>query len=199
MKFLLLALLIVLSTPVMSQTNWQLVKQRNNISVYTRLETGSLYKSFKAVSFVSSSPREIFEVLGDVNGYKKWFAFAKAVRLLEHSENTKYVYMETGFPWPFSNEDMVYKISSTSNKDGTIKLILDGEPDFIPSHDGVVRMLDAKGYISLYPEKDQTKITYFMHAELGGNIPPMLANSFIHELPLSTLENLIKMVRKKVN
>lgn len=180
----------------MSQATWKLAKKNNNISVYIRDEPGSLYKSFKAVSVVFCSPHKIFAVLDDVNSYQEWFAFTQSVRLVKHSQNIKYVYMETGFPWPFSNEDMVYRISSTKKKDGTIKLTLDGDPDFIPSLDGILRMHDAKGYISLRPEKDRTIITYVMHTELRGGIPPSLANRYIHKLPFQTLENLLDIVQK---
>lgn len=196
MRFLWLQVIVFLSFPVMGQETWQLVKSDNSVTVYTKQEPGRAYKSFKAVGIVRSTPQILLKVLDDVSSYNQWFAFSKSVRLLKRKQNEKYVYMETSFPWPFSNEDMIYKISVNKNNNGEIKLVLNGIPDFIPTIDGIKRMRDAKGYILLQPEKERTIVTYVMHTELGGDIPPWLANTYIHLLPFKTLSNLIRIVQK---
>jgi len=194
MRFLWLQALVLLCAPVLGQETWQQVKRESSVAVYTRQEPGSEYKTFKAVGLVQSTPEEILEILDDVAHYKHWFAFSKSIRLLKRTRYEKYVYMETSFPWPFRNEDMIYRMSVTENNNGEIKLVLNGLADFIPRIDGIQRMRGAKGYILLQEEKDQTIITYVMHAEFGGDIPPWLANSYIHLLPLQTLSNLIERV-----
>jgi len=195
MRLLWLKALVLLSAPALGQETWQLVKRDSNVAVYTRREPGSEYKTFKAVGLVRSTPGKVLDVLDDVAHYKHWFAFSKSIRLLKRTQNEKYVYMETSFPWPFRNEDMIYKLSVTKNSNGETKLVLNGLADFIPSIDGIQRMRGAKGYILLQKEKEQTKITYVMHAEFGGDIPPWLANTYIHLLPLQTLSNLIERVK----
>jgi len=194
-RFLWIQLVVLLSAPVSGQEAWQLVKSESSVSVYTRQESGSEYKSIKAVGLVRATPEEILMVLDDVDQYEHWFAFSKSIRLLKRKPNQKYVYIETSFPWPFRNEDMIYKISTTKNSNDEIKLVLNGRSDFIPPIDGIQRMRDAKGYILLQKDKEHTLITYVLHAEPGGGISPWLANTYIHLLPFQTLRNLIKLVK----
>ncbi len=194
MRFLWLQIAVLLSPPVLGQEIWQLVKSGPKVSVYTRQEAGSEYKSFKAVGLVRSIPEEVLKVLDDIDHYRHWFAFSKSVRLLKRRQNEQYVYMETSFPWPFRNEDMIYKISTTKSNNGETRLVLDGCSNFIPPIDGIQRMGNARGYILLQADKEFTLITYVMHAESGGNIPPWLANAYIHLLPFQTLKNLIEVV-----
>jgi hypothetical protein len=146
---------------------------------------------FKAVGIVQSTPLKLLEVLDDVTSYGEWFAYLRTVRLLKKEGNEKFVYMETNFPWPFKNEDITYMLSVSKKEKGGIKLTLDGKPDYIPAVHGFKRMRDAKGYILLQPEDDHTIVTYVMHTELSGDIPPWVANKYIHLMPFETLNNLI--------
>jgi len=170
MRFLMLLVITLLSLPVMGQEAWLQVKSDPKVTVYTKQLPGKPYKSFKAVGVVQSTPEKLLEILDDVSSYNQWFAYSKSVRLLKREQNKKYVYMETNFPWPFSNEDMVYILSVNKNKNGEIRLLLDGNPEFLPAVDGVKRMLDANGYILLQPENEHTIVTYVMHTELSGGI-----------------------------
>jgi len=190
-----LQIVVFLSAPVLGQETWQLVKRESSVTVYTRQEPRSEYKSFKAVGLIRSTPEEVLNVLDDVDHYKHWFAFSKSIRLLKRQKNEKYVYIETSFPWPFRNEDMIYKISTTKNNNGETKLVLDGRSDFIPPVADIQRMRAAKGYILLQKDKEHTLVTYVMHAEFGGDIPPWLANTYIHLLPFQTLRNLIEVMK----
>jgi hypothetical protein len=191
MRFLFLIGVMLLSFPVMALEAWEQVKHNSAVTVFTKQVDGNPYKSFKAVGIVQSTPLKLLEVLDDVTSYGEWFAYLRTVRLLKKEGNEKFVYMETNFPWPFKNEDITYMLSVSKNEKGGIKLTLDGKPDYIPAVHGVKRMRDAKGYILLQPEDDHTIVTYVMHTELSGDIPPWVANKYIHLMPFETLNNLI--------
>ncbi len=182
--------------PAIAQDTWELVKANASVKVYTKYEAGNSYKSVKAVGFVKSTSEELLKVLDDVGGYKHWFAYSKSVRLLKKEKNKKYLYMESSFPWPFSNEDMIYILSVRKHKNGKIKCFFDGSPESTPAVKGIKRMLDAKGYILLHSEKEHTKITFVMYTALSGSIPLWMANKYIHLLPFETINNLIMTVKK---
>lgn len=192
----MLQAIVLFSFPVLGQETWQLVKSDSSVAVYTKQEPGSAYKSFKAVGIVPSTPEQVLKVLDDISRYKQWFAFLESIRILKIKPNGKYVYMETNLPWPFRNEDMVYEITTSKNNNGETKLVFNGRSNFIPTIDGIQRMRDAKGYILLQAEKEHTIVTYAMHTEFGGDIPPWLVNTYIHLLPFQTLRNLIGVVQK---
>lgn len=189
--FLLLMAITLLSLPGMAQEGWELVKYNSTVTVYTKQLPGARYKSFKAVGVVQSTPERVLRLLDDVNNYHQWFAYLNYAQVLKREGNEKTVHMETSFPWPFSNEDMIYNLSVDKSGHGEIKLILAGRPGFIPALDGIKRMRNAKGYILLQPEKGHTIVTYVMHTELSGDIPPWVANKYIHLMPFETLNNLI--------
>jgi hypothetical protein len=194
MRLLLPLVLTLLSIPALGQVAWEEVKSDSNVTVYTRQESGRAYKSFKAVGLVPAAPEDLLQVLEDVNSYNKWFAFSESVRLLKNQKSEKYVYMETRFPWPFSNEDIVFIMSVTKTSNGEIKLSLRGRPDYIPTIAGVKRMRGANGYILLQPADEYTLVTYEMNTELSGDIAPWLANKYIHLMPFQTLSSLIEIV-----
>lgn len=176
-----------------SQNLWELEKDSDGIKIYTKFETGSPYKSFKAITVANTTSESIAEILKDINGYMSWFAFTEKVTILENSLYEKYVYMETQFPWPFNNEDMIYKMTFATEESAITKVTLLGVPNYSPPVEGVIRMKQANGYIFLKPIGNKTEITYYMHTELGGNIPVWMANKYIYNLPYQTLSNLKKI------
>lgn len=173
-----------------SQELWELEKDSDGIKVYTMLETGSPYKSFKAIAVINSTSDAITEILKDVKGYAGWFSFTEKAKLLENGLYEKYVYMETQFPWPFKNEDMIYKMTFSTEGNAVTKVTLIGIPDYYPPVEGVIRMKNANGYILLKPIGNKTEITYYMHTDSGGDIPIWMANKYMFNLPYQTLTNL---------
>lgn len=163
------------------------------VTVYTRQLPGQSYHSFKAVGLLPSPPGELAKVLDDIAGYKQWFAYLNSVKLLRAGLDEKYFYMEIDFPWPFPNEDMIFKVSTSETEGGKIIHLLHGVPSFAPTVTGIRRMRDANGYILLERYGAQSKLTFVMHMELSGAIPPWLANKNIHFLPLKTLQNLAEI------
>lgn len=180
----------ILPSIAISQNLWELEKDSDGIKVFTRLETGSPYKSFKAITVTDASSEVVAEKLQDIDGYVMWFAFTEKVKLLASNSNEKFVYMETQFPWPFKNEDMIYRITFATEGNGITKVTLTGVPDYLPPVEGINRMKDANGYILLKTIGNKTEVTYFMHSDLGGDIPLWMANKFIWNLPFKTLRKL---------
>ncbi len=198
-KSLLLLIFIccLLSLKTFSQTSWELDKNKNGIKVYTRIEKNSDFKSFKAVMTTNVTTDEILKVLKNTGDYLKWYGYTKTSRLLKQEKDVQYNYVETIFPWPFRNRDMVYKMSIDTLNTGTIKIHLEGIPDYIQKTKGIVRMKKALGYILLQTSKGLTEIMYVFHSEPGDNIPAWMANSSIAKLPFKTLSGLRKVLKEK--
>ncbi len=194
MKAVVLSLLpvVLAASPhhAISESSWELVAHDDGVEVYTRQKAGSEYRAFKSTVTVDATAAEIVDVLKDVDSYVNWFAFTEHAELLRVTPVEQFTYVETYFPWPLSNEDMIYRMTYVTLGEAATKLLLEGIPDYLPSRSGITRMKSASGYISLDSTANETKITYSMHLELGGSIPIWMANGSIHELPLRTLSNL---------
>lgn len=189
-SIVLLCTLLLIRNYSFSQNLWELDKNKDGIKVYTRVEKGSDFKSFKAVMTINASPTDILKVLKNADKYSKWYGFTKTAKLLKQEGDIQYNYVETIFPWPYVNRDMVYRLSVETIHTGEIKISLKGISDYIPEIKGKVRMKKAEGFILLKPSRHNTEIIYVFHSEPGDNIPTWLANNAIAELPFKTLEGL---------
>ncbi len=179
-----------------AQDSWEIDKDKDGIKVYTKAEEGSDFKSFKAVVNLPATTGKILEILQNADGYSEWYGFTKTSILLKQEKNAQYNYVETDFPWPYRNRDMVYKMSIDTLNHEMIKISLTGIPDYIPVKKGKVRMDKAEGYILLQSSDDSTEVNYVFHSEPGNKIPSWLANNSISELPFRTLSGLRKMIQK---
>ncbi len=179
------ALCLLLSSSAAAPA-WTPKAARGGIEVYTASIAGSEYVAFKAVTVLDASPAEVLRVVEDPSGYADWFAYTETARVLDEKGAEKLLYMETQFPWPFSNEDMVYRLRRTADGQ-TTRIDLEGVPGQLPVRNGIYRMKSARGHIEVKPVGARTEVTYVMHTELGGRIPLWMANENIHEMPLRTL------------
>jgi len=180
-----------------SQNNWEIDKNKDGIKVYTRVEKGSNFKAFKAIVEVDNSIGEIIKILKNVSENTNWYGYTKTSKLLKTENDIQYNYVETIFPWPYSNRDMVYKMSIEKYSSGAVKVLLKGLPNYISKKKGIVRMKKAEGYILLQPNNGKTEIIYVFHSEPGKNIPAWLANNSIANLPFKTLSGLKKILKEK--
>lgn len=191
----LLINLLIFSTA--AQDNWNLVKEESGIKVYTQIESGSKYKSFKAEMQVSCKIENIVNVLKKTDSINDWVVNCKGVKLLKTGGDEQYYYMETSLPIPFQSRDMVYHFQYRPINRDQMKVIVTGIPDFIQPVKGVVRMAKADGYWLLTAiDSNTTAVAYQMHVEPGGAIPAWLANPFIKNVPFSTFKELRKIVQK---
>jgi hypothetical protein len=181
---------------VFSQASWEVDKNKDGIVVYTRAEKNSSFKSFKAVATIDASTDEIINILKNVDSYTKWYGYTKTSKLIKQENGVQYNYVETIFPWPFANRDMVYRMSINSLPSGVVEISLNGLPDYIPEKKGITRMKKAEGYLLLKPLNGKTEITYEFHSEPGDNIPTWLANNSIAELPFKTLLGLRAVIKE---
>lgn len=193
---LVLSILLLISLDAFSQSLWEVAKNKDGIVVYTRAEKGSDFKSFKAIATLEASTDKIISRLKDADNYSKWYGYTKISKLITQEDSVQYNYVETIFPWPFANRDMVYRMSINLLHSGVVEISLHGLPNYIPAKKGIERMQKADGYLLLKALDGKTEITYEFHSEPGDNIPAWLANNSIAELPFRTLLGLKKVLKE---
>jgi carbon monoxide dehydrogenase subunit G len=182
---------------ISAQEDWNLVKEKAGIKVYTKTEPGSEYKAFKAEMQVSCKIENILEVLKNMKSLNNWVVNCKGVELLKTEVNNQFYYIETSLPWPFINRDMVYHFQYIQIDSQQVRVIVTGIPEYIQVREGIVRMVKTDGYWLLTSKSlGHTDVTYQMHVEPGGSIPAWLANTFIENVPFSTFKELRNIVQK---
>ena len=195
--FWIAIIVLLLTFRASAQENWNLVKEEAGIKVYTKTESGSKYKAFKAEMQVSCKIENIVEVLKNTNSINNWIVNCKGVKLLKTEDNDQYYYIETSLPLPFENRDMIYRFQYIEINSEQVKVIVTGIPEYIQPKEGIVRMVKTNGYWLLTSiDTDKTALTYQMHVEPGGLIPAWLANPFIKNVPFSTFKELRNIVQR---
>jgi hypothetical protein len=186
-----------LTLTAVAQEDWNLVKEEAGIKVYTKTESGSKYKAFKAEMQVSCKIENILDVLKKTDSINNWVVNCKGVKLLKSADHEQYYYIETSLPLPFENRDMVYHFEYIEINIGQERVNVTGIPDYIPPRKGIVRMAKTNGYWLLTSvDTNKTEVIYQMHVEPGGLIPAWLANPFIKNVPFSTFRELREIVQK---
>ncbi len=179
-------------TELYAQDNWELATNEDGIKVYVGEVTNSDYYAFKAVMLVKTTETEIVKILKDVIKYPEWFAYSASTKLISQSVNEQFFFMETDYPWPYSNECMNYKmvfekVNATKMTISIVGTNRNMDCDYI--------LNKASGYILLESESGNIKITYYFHSEPSQSIPTWLINPMIYKMPLETF----KALKTKLN
>jgi len=169
---------------------WKLKKSKNGIEVFTRTMEDSKFKEYKTVCEINASPKELLDILTDVEHYPEWMAYVKVAELLEKKgEDEFYVYSEVKVPWPFDNRDQITKSIVMRNKNTRVDsleiLII---PAYLPEKMGIVRMPAGRGLWSFTPVEDgKTEVYHQFGGDPGGNIPAWIVNMFLVDGPYKTM------------
>lgn len=191
--------MVVCSVSVMANTDWQLAKEEDGITVYTRDVDNSPVKQFRASTKISASLASVLAVMLDSEVCSEWMYRCQEAKVVKRNKfGDSYVYRTINLPWPVADRDIVMHKAVTQDpetKTVTIKNV--STPDFVPRTKHVRIEVSESLYI-LEPGKDGTvELTWTQLSDPAGALPKTLVNSMIVTSPLSTLKNLRKMVKQR--
>ncbi|MFC2152289.1 START domain-containing protein [Bacteroidota bacterium] len=183
-----------------SNSDWQLAKTKDEISIYTRKVNYSDYKEFKAEMIVNSKPDAIVIFLQNIDGYKEWLPDCLESKKLYQISSTEQInYLITDVPWPYEDRDIIYrfKVTKKNSKSGQFRILIENKPKYLDLKKNIVRIPNSLGFWVITPiSENQTKVVYQMHVEPGGYVPAWLANLKIVDTPYTFLYNLREQVEK---
>lgn len=202
MKQTALTLLIIFFafSNLFSQDDWQLAKEKDGISVYTRKTEIIDFKEFKGITYLDNSVSSFLAVITDVDNLTNWVYSVVEAKMLKNSADTLLIYYaESKVPWPFDNRDAVYR--ERVNWDSAKKILIitiDCLPKYIEPNEDIVRIPFGQGsWIVEETGKEKIKVTFQMLVDPGGTIPAWLANAFVVDSPFETLKGLKATIGKK--
>jgi hypothetical protein len=180
--------------------DWELKKNENGITVYTRSSEGSSYKELKAVCYLKTSMSSIVALLNDWDSYPQWvYKCGKSSTVKKISETEVIHYQTVVAPWPVDSRDFVVNVKLTQDPmTKVITIISTSKPDYIPKVPGHVRITEFKASWTLIPQKNGTiEVIYQLLVNPGGYVPAWLVNLAVVEGPYETTLNLKEWVMKK--
>ena len=182
--------------PIHAQ-EWEFVKERDGIRIYTRQEPGSKLKAFKGEAMMNTTLEEIYPLLSDPNRAEWWDDDVSHIDIIDYQKDrsSKY-YVVYDVPWPFGDRDLYMESKIEPDFDNNRAIITTTAVEgVIPEKPELVRINrywqkweaveENEGQVHLYLEG---------FTDPGGNIPAWLLNSMVTDTPYTMFENLKKTV-----
>lgn len=198
MRKLLLLLFICTVSFAGAQPAWHLIKDKNNIQVYTATSDSTRLKHIKVVALLNGTVEKVIPVFLDVPRQKDWVYATKKAYIIKKITDTELLYyVETSLPWPISNRDIAIRMKILPNKNNNILTITTvGEPGAIPGNKGLVRVPQFTGNWTFTPAgNNKIKIEYFLFVDPGGSLPAWIVNMFIGKGPYETFNKLADLLK----
>jgi hypothetical protein len=198
MRALCTILFSLLLLRVSAQTEWSLTRNEKSIKVYTAKGENSKFKRIKVEAIIPGTIEKLRSVLLDVNNNKKWVYHTRQSHLVEQVNLNEVVYYaETFLPWPFSNRDVVIRMSlHVDSINQTLLVTAVGVPDAVPLNKGLVRIRDFNARWEVRSESShQIGITYYLQLNPAGSISPSISNMFVTKGPFETFNNLAGLLK----
>lgn len=170
--------------------DWELRKDDDGIRVWTRPVPGSALDEFRGQTEYQVTLHDLVVVMRDADKLVSWMPDCKASRLIERNNGEQWHYMQTDLPWPAKDRDGVYRTTYLAQADGSVKVLIEGVPDYLPKTDGLIRIGGAEGFWMLEPAGDTVRVTYQLHVDPGGSLPAWLVNQEVIAQPYKTLKAL---------
>lgn len=185
------------------QEGWKLKKKKEGIEVYVRSIPGSKIDEFRGVMRVTGTRlSSLVAAFDDTPSYTRWMHECIEARLVKRINlYERLSYSVTRAPWPVWNRDLVtHSIVSQDPRSLAVTIRMEARPgpDLVPLRERTVRVPKMRGVWSFTPmESGEIVVSYRMHSDPGGSLPPGLANMAVVDLPYYTLLNLRNIVRNE--
>ncbi|MBO3697210.1 hypothetical protein [Roseivirga sp. E12] len=199
MRSWLIAFSIILINTVdtVDSSAWNLSKEDDGISVYTKTDSKSGLKVFRGVTKVETSLSNLVALMKSIEDGPNWIYNCTEAKVLS-ADNfwEEYIYFRNHVRWPFRDRDAVVHMKLDQDPlTGILTISMKGVPDYIPETKKVVRMPVMEGYWQLAPVGDHVIVTYQMMSDPGKGIPDFLIRISLIDYPFETLSKL----RDRVN
>lgn len=175
---------------------WEFIKEREGIRVYTCTTENSSVKSFKGETYLRASMESIASLLGNANNFDWWDESISDIRVLEYREE-QYIryYLVYNVPWPVTDRDLCVEANITKDP-ATGTRVVDSKAlnGVVPEEPGLVRITKYWQRWTAKPEGDgMVHLVLEGFADPAGYIPAWIYNMVITDTPL----NVIRKIRDR--
>ena len=190
---------------VLCANEWQLVKDSNDIKVYTREVEGSDFLEFRGETVVEGTVSALVAILYDTQNCPAWLhecSFGMTLEEVSFEEN--YIFEIYDLTFPVSDRGVILHSKLFWNDDGAslktyeVQTFCDdstsGRCQKVKSFD-VIPIKHSRGVYTFNAlDTNSTEVIWQQHVEPGGTIPTWLVNTMVVDLPFETLLTLQTLV-----
>jgi hypothetical protein len=178
---------------------WDFVKEKDGIKIYTRKENNSDIKSFKGVADVHCPVEKINNMIGNPTNTDWWSKNVKEVKVLSYErEKFNRMYIVYDLPWPLTDRDLC--VEATIKTDPVTKIrTVTSVPiaNVVPEKKDLVRIKKYWQQWTIQPAgPNTTHLIIEGTVDPAGSIPAWLYNMVITETPLKIIDGIKEKVEK---
>jgi hypothetical protein len=184
--------------PAYCQNDWELKKQKNGISVFTKTMESSNFKAVKVEAVLNGKLNKLDSIIRDVKNHKEWIYSMKGAYPIKFvSSNEIIYYEETTLPWPFKNRDVVIDMKLYMDTIRHTLIVHSQNADHVlPAKADIVRISFLTVDWNVKEDgKNNIDIQYSFTVDPGGSLSPWLVNLFAVSGPYETFSNLAKLLK----
>ncbi len=186
---------------IVGADEWELVKEKDGISVYTRAIDGSDFLEFRGEVVAEGSVAALVSILYDIPKSPEWLhqcSFAMTLDALTFEEN--YIFQTYALPFPVSNREVILHSQLSWTKEG-VRLETEETNSYCEElqlsrcekvrESDLITISRSRGhYLFKAVDEKRTEIIWQQHIEPGGTIPTWLANALVVDIPYNSLSEL---------
>ena len=192
--------LLLLFSPAQAG-EWELARQKDGITVYTREVPDSAFREFRGEVEIPANINSLMAVLDDTTNFTQWMhQCADAKLLYKESLLERYQYLVNDFPWPAADRVLLIRNRISQAADRVVTVSLEGvvpqelpeqAKGVLPENKGAKWVKELEGFYRLTPMGDtRTAVEFQLHLDPAGALPASLVNSLIVDNPFDTLRQL---------
>ena len=205
MKHLLIVCSLVICSgftllkPHAGSKDWTLVKNSDDIQIYTKPVAGSNLKELKIITKFEHNIDALLTLITDIPAQPSYiFGCTSAKRVGTATEYDQYFYQTLYMPWPFTNRDAVCKQAvHPKSRHDDLAINTKHETGIVPESSDFQRihtMSSSWRFIKI--SENLTSAEYKLRLNPGGSVPNWLVNMFIDKGPFNTILNMRKLLKQ---
>lgn len=170
--------------------NFVLVKENNGIALYERwysVNPSQQQREIKATFRVKSDSYAAAALIKDESKGKKWNKNTESYRIVKHSEDIWFGYIQYDLPWPVSNQDCVLEYSQNSCGQ-SLEISFKGtdHPSF-PASKKIQRIAEINGKWIFTENENGTYVEYYITTTPSNTLPTWITDPIIRNNLIETL------------
>lgn len=170
--------------------SWKFIKEKDDIKLYTREESGSHLKGFRGVTEINAPAEKIFALLNDMNNTEWWDENLTLLKVLHYEQNrSARYYMKYNLPWPLIDRDLCVDIVATSDlASGESRISVVSVNGVIPETQDMIRIKDYREtWIVKSAGGGKAHVVLEGFVDPAGKIPDWATNAIIVDSPYKTI------------
>lgn len=180
----LFILFSLLATPILAidapspGKDWQEANRTDHFVIFTQDDPATGTRKLTTCMDIPAPPEIVFKVVTDFANYSQFMPYIKECKVLDQQSDDSLTCYQLISPPLVSARDYIIQVNLTRGpaNNGIWKSEWTAKPKAQPERSGIVRIKLNTGSWTLSPNKQGTRVTYFLHTSPGGSIPAMIAN-----------------------